>query len=159
MATEQQLPAIPDRSQVSLVLAVLGGLAFGGGSATAWFLLTDQHLPAALAKPVSTSDTINFVKIQRLTVPLADPRGNMLGFVTLDLDLEVSRAKAEMVKQRIPLIRHRINALVHEQSFVRYDRANQFDFDRATPELLRAANAALPEPAIKSINIVVALPI
>jgi flagellar basal body-associated protein FliL len=153
-ANQQNAP----QSRVTLMLAILGGLAFGGGGATAWFMLTNGGVATAKAQPAETYDVLTYVKIQRLTVPLADVRGNLISYLTLDLALDVKPGQAEFVKQRIPMIRHQINALVSREVFIDPANDTRFDYARAAPAMLKAANMALETPAIRSLSIVSALP-
>ncbi len=148
----------PTGSKTTLLLAVLGGLAFGGGGASAWFLLNGHVAPTAQAAE-PTDGKLDFVTVPRLTVPMADDNGNILGYVTLDLALQVVPDKAEYVKQRIPMIRHGLNALLYGGgNFGKAAQPEQMDIKRATPAMLKAANAALDEPVIKSLSVITALP-
>jgi flagellar basal body-associated protein FliL len=147
------------RSKTTIALAVIAGLAFGGGGASAWFLLNGRLAAPASAAPDSALKPLIYVNIPRLTVPISDDRGNMLGYVTLDLALEVPTGREEYVKQHIPMIRHGLNALLFGSgSLGKVDQPEQLDIKRATPAMLKAANAALEEPIIKSLSIITALP-
>jgi flagellar basal body-associated protein FliL len=149
----------PKGRQGSLLLAVLGGLAFGGGGASAWFLLTDQTISTAQAAVPEAQNESSFVNIPRLTVPMSDPTGNLLGYITLDLALQVPSGKAEDVKQHIPMIRHQLNDLLYGGgNYGKPDQPEQLDIKRATPAMLKAANAALPEPVITSLSVITAIP-
>jgi hypothetical protein len=157
---DQPLPArpAPPRNRALLALAVFGGLAFGGGGASAWFLLSERGIAAVRAEAAPKLKPLAYVKIQRLTVPLSDAHGSLTGYVTLDLALDVVPDRAEFVKQRIPMIRHQINALVYARSFALPDNPARLDIAAATPLMLDAANAALETPAIRSLSIVSAMP-
>lgn len=147
------------RSKASIVLAVLGGLAFGGGSASAWFLLHDDRVQPAEAATAPDETALDYVTVPRLTVPMTDAQANVLGYVTLDLALQVTPGREDYVKQRIPMIRHSLNALLFGGgSFGKDAQPEQLDINRATPAMLKAANAALDEPVIKSLSVITALP-
>jgi flagellar basal body-associated protein FliL len=144
---------------VSLLLAVLGGLAFGGGGASAWFLMLDRDVTQVQAAVPTAPVENSFVNIPRLTVPMTDPSGNLLGYVTLDLALQVPADRAEEIKQHIPMIRHGLNDLLYGGgNFSQADRPAQLDIKRATPAMLKAANDALPEPVITSLSVITAIP-
>lgn len=146
------------RGNLTFFLAVLGGLVFGSGGASAYFLSMDSGIPSAKARTVEKSGSLSYIKIQRLTVPMADARGNLTSYVTLDLALETRPGQGEFVKQRIPMIRHQINVLMSLETFGQAGDATRFDIKRATPAMLKSVNKALGTPAIRSLSIVSALP-
>jgi hypothetical protein len=115
-------------------------------------------VPKAQSAVAAQSEN-SFVNIPRLTVPMSDASGNLLGYVTLDLALEVPSDRAEDIKQHIPMIRHGLNDLLYGGgTFGLADQPAHLDIRQATPAMLKAANAALPEPVIKSLSVITALP-
>ncbi len=149
----------PKASRIALLIAVLGGLAFGGGGASTWFLLRGEGINTAQSAPNTSGTTVSYVTIPRLTVPMVGQDTDLLGYITLDLALEVPADRAEYLKQHIPMIRHGLNALLYGGGdFGKPDQPEQLDIKRATPAMLKAANAALAEPVIKSLSVITAIP-
>ncbi len=149
----------PKASRITLLIAVLGGLAFGGGGASAWFLLRGEGVNAALAASDTPVTPASYVTVPRLTVPMVGQNTELLGYITLDLALEVPADRAEYIKQHIPMIRHGLNALLYGGGdFGKPDQPEQLDLKRATPAMLKAANDALAEPVIQSLSVITAIP-
>ncbi|OAN57280.1 hypothetical protein [Sphingomonas sp. TDK1] len=91
-----------------LIVALLAGLAAGGG--TAYAMVKMLGIGAAQQEPVAEKEELGkFVPTGRVLVPLVFADGHLAGYAAMEVQLEVDEAKAEFVTQRMPLLLHAIN--------------------------------------------------
>lgn len=92
-----------------LIVALLAGLAAGGGTAYAMIkMLGIGGAPKQEAK-VEKEEPAKFVPTGKVLVPLVFADGKLAGYASMEVQLEVDEAKAEFVTQRMPLLLHAIN--------------------------------------------------
>lgn len=99
------------KKMLFLVVALLAGLAAGGGTAYAMVkMLGIGGAPAKEeAKAEEKEEPGKFVPTGKILVPLVFADGKLAGYASLDVQLEVEEAKADFVTQRMPLLLHAIN--------------------------------------------------
>ena len=85
---------------------LLAGAGVGGGAAYGTSLLLGGGKPAA-AQP--EPDDTAFVPAAKILAPLVGVDGRLVGYVSLDIALEVDTEEAESVTARLPLLLHAIN--------------------------------------------------
>ncbi len=156
------------RGRIITILLVMAGLALGGGSATAYFLITGGIAKPAMAKaarPVvaerDLKDPIDFIDVQRLMVPLYQPDDTLQRYVSIDIALEVRSSNKDFVQQRIALVRHAINRMGNTTDLRDPKHLERLDFNRAAALMLSATNTALAPSTdlVQSVSIVNAMPL
>ncbi len=162
-ASDAEVLEVKKPSRLVPVLLAVIGLLLGGGGATAWFLFlapqSSQQSADAPEEPDGPPVPPEFVEINRLTVALVDQTGTLTGHMSLDLKFEVGVQDLDFVKARIPMIRHSINATLSETAIADKKNPLMLDYPVAQRVLREAANRALGNSAVLSVQIVRALPI
>lgn len=156
---------VPTEKKGKSTFLLIGLLVLGfvlGGAGSAFYFLnikanaaTDQKAE----KELEEKEPPEFVKIDRMTVPLIDPGGRLNGYLSLDLSFEIAKADAEFVKFRLPIVRHVINETFSTTPITLDAKKQALDYPLVQGLLRNAGNKALGKPAIRSVQIVGALPI
>jgi hypothetical protein len=146
-----------------LGIALLG-ILIGGGGAGGYFLLLGPKAEARAAQAKQDAKMAEALlppetfKIDRMVLPMLTHDGNLRGYITIEMVLELERESSEFVKVRVPMIRHGFNAAMATQSVL--DASDQgLDFAAASAVLTKAANDALGETKVRKVNIVTAVPL
>ncbi len=92
-----------------LIVALIAGLAAGGGTAYAMMKMLGIGAPTQEAKAEEKEEPAKFVPTGKVLVPLVFADGHLAGYAAMEVQLEVDEAKAEFVTQRMPLLLHAIN--------------------------------------------------
>lgn len=93
-----------------LIVALIAGLAAGGGTAYAMVkMLGIGGPPKQESAAEEKEEPAKFVPTGKILVPLVFADGRLAGYASMDVQLEVDEAKAEFVGQRMPLLLHAIN--------------------------------------------------
>nr|WP_209092221.1 hypothetical protein [Sphingomonas trueperi] len=92
-----------------LIVALLAGLAAGGGTAYAMVKMLGIGAPKQVAKAEEKEVPAKFVPTGKVLVPLVFADGHLAGYAAMEVQLEVDEAKADFVTQRMPLLLHAIN--------------------------------------------------
>jgi len=92
-----------------LVVALIAGLAAGGGTAYAMVKMLGSGAPKQEAAAVEKEAPAKFVPTGKVLVPLVFADGHLAGYASMEVQLEVDEAKADFVTQRMPLLLHAIN--------------------------------------------------
>ena len=135
-----------------LIISLTAGLLVGGGIAAAYFLfLAPQKKVVAAAEappPLPPPAKTTFVKVDRVSAPLVH-EGQVLGYVLLDLSLEVKgNANELLVAQRLPALKAAFLKEVTRAPIGKEGEPLIIDFDALTERLRRAANQELGKAAI-----------
>jgi flagellar basal body-associated protein FliL len=143
-------------------LALLLGLA--GGAGGVGYYLTKVAPAKSIAitvapKPKKEPEKPSYVEIDRMIVPLLEPNGELNGYLSLDVSMEVPAEHADFVKNRQPLIRHSINELLSTTSLRSAGGTGAIDYPRAAALLRDAANKALGPGMVTRVDILSALPV
>lgn len=85
------------------------GLGAGGGAAFAVHALRGPAEPAPKAAPPDESAETAFVPLGPILTPLVFPDGSLVGYASIEVQLEVPASEVEAVKQRSPLLLHALN--------------------------------------------------
>lgn len=89
----------------SIMIAV-AGLGVGSGAAYATSRLLAPTAPRA-AEPAD--EDLAFVSAGKVLAPLVSPDGRLVGYVSFQVELDVSSEKGEWVTTRLPLLLNAIN--------------------------------------------------
>lgn len=93
-----------------LIVALIAGLAAGGGTAYAMVkMLGIGGAPKQEAKAEEKEEPAKFVPTGKILVPLVFADGHLAGYASMDVQLQVDETKADFVNQRMPLLLHAIN--------------------------------------------------
>lgn len=93
---------------LSLLFLLLLGLGLGGGAAFGVSrLLGPPPSPAEIAE--AEKPETSFVPTGAILTPVVTTEGDLSGYVTFDVQLEVPADKAEDVGSKLPLLLHAIN--------------------------------------------------
>ncbi len=95
-----------------LIVALIAGLAAGGGTAYAMVKMLGIGGGAAAEHEPKKDEKVEagkFVPTGKVLVPLVFADGRLAGYASMEVQLEVEEAKAEFVGQRMPLLLHAIN--------------------------------------------------
>lgn len=95
-----------------LIVALIAGLAAGGGTAYAMVKMLGiggNGAPKQEAKKEEKEEGGKFVPTGKVLVPLVFPDGRLAGYASMEVQLQVEEAKADFVSQRMPLLLHAIN--------------------------------------------------
>lgn len=88
-------------------IALVGGLALGGGAAFGVSLVVPAAGPAEA--PAAEAIETEFVTTGSVLTPLVFADGRFAGYVAIEAQLEVPIPEAEAVRARMPLLLHAIN--------------------------------------------------
>lgn len=90
---------------LALVGCLAGGLLTGGGAAVAVARLHPAEQAAANEDPVP----LQFVPAGNILAPLVFEDGQLAGYASMEVQLQVAAGDAEAVTARLPLLLHAIN--------------------------------------------------
>lgn len=158
-------PAKAGKRGMMLVVLPLAGLLLGGGGVAGYFLFLapPPAVPGAVEvveeAPPPPPHTPVFVKLERLSAPLIGDKRALLGYVGLDLQLEVDGEEvAQRVEDNLPIVRHAVNMALSERGAGRADNPRMIDYAGIAATVKDAANTALHEPLIIAVQIQSAAP-
>jgi flagellar basal body-associated protein FliL len=147
-----------------LIAIALLGIIAGGGGAAGYFMFVGPKAEARAAQKLAEAKAAEALlppetmKIDRMVLPLLTRSGDLHGYVTLEIVLELERDSSEFVKVRVPMIRHGFNAAMATQSVM--DASEQgINYDMASRVLTAAANQAIGTQKVQKVNIVTAVPL
>lgn len=94
-----------------LLIAILGaGLSAGCGAAVLVDVWREvEGAPAPEPAPEQVAEEREFVATGPILTPLVSSDGSLVGYASIEVQLEVRVGQAEVVKQRLPLLLHAIN--------------------------------------------------
>ena len=135
-----------------LIIGLAAGLLVGGGIAAAYFLFQGpqktEMVAAAPPPPPPPPENTTFVKVDRVSAPLVHD-GQVLGYVLLDLSLEVKgNANELLVAQRLPALKAAFLKEVTREPIGKEDEPLIIDFEKLTERLRKAANQELGKAAV-----------
>lgn len=90
-------------------LAIIGGLAAGGGASFATGLILGGSGGAAATHRTQPEPPPTFVATGKILAPLVFPGGRLAGYVNFEIQLETAPDRAEFVKERLPYLFHAVN--------------------------------------------------
>lgn len=157
-------PAKAGKRGLLLIVLPIVGLMLGGGGVAAYFLFLappagPSQAEAVKEEPPPPPHVPAFVKLERLSAPLIGEKRALLGYVGLDLQLEVDGEDvAQRVKDNLPILRHAINMALNETGGGRADNPRMIDYAGIAATVKKAANDALHEPLIIAVQIQSATP-
>lgn len=139
--TEEQSEDQPSGKggKLLLIVGLVLGIALGGGVAAVLLPSGGDEEPAeetAAAEPEAEAETavpaeVLTVAVTRLPVPLADAQGEVLGYMFVDLSLEVDGMDSQSyVAARVPRLRDAYLRRLSGQQLTLADRPGALDYDR-----------------------------
>ncbi|WBX82645.1 hypothetical protein [Sphingosinicella microcystinivorans] len=134
--------------------ALLAGLAGAllGVLATATVLGGERF-----RRQTAEASDVAYVPVQRMTLPVMGAGGPQ-GYVVVEFALEVPRARRAWVRERVPEVRHAVNAAAWRSGLAAASD-DRFDIDGMRAVLLVAAQSALGPGNIRQVRILTAVPV
>ncbi|MFZ5609289.1 MAG: hypothetical protein ACOY99_06745 [Pseudomonadota bacterium] len=158
-AAEAEEAPKPPKGKLFLMLGLVAGLLLGGGGTAGYFLFLAPATPEgegvlalenAPLKPIN----VQFFVLDRLSAPLIDQNRKIVGYVGLDLALEVDgEAYVKYLEDREPILRHAANVTLSKAGAGLPDRTRQVDYERIAEELKTAFNASLDQPVVLAVRV------
>jgi len=155
---DEELVADPGPSpKLPLIIGLIVGLIFGGGGAVAYFTFMSEP---GESDPVETVEAVEeesypyYFELDRITAPLLNGRKRIVGYVHLDVNIEVH--EEDMVSYldvREPILRHAANAALSQSGAGRADQPLQVDYDRIAQGLTQAFNEALGRDVVYAVRV------
>jgi flagellar basal body-associated protein FliL len=162
---EEPVVVIAPKKSLGMMLGIaLVGLLVGGGGAGGYFMFlgpkaearaAQKALAAKAAEAALPPETL---KIDRMVLPMLTHGGDLKGYVTLEMVMELDKESSDFVKVRLPMIRHEFNATMANNSILNAND-DALDFALASQMLTKAANTALGQAKVRKVNIVTAVPL
>lgn len=147
-----------------LIFGLIGGLLIGGGATFgALFFLGGDHEGDGAVEEVAEPEplpelTTVYVTLNRIPASLVDERGKILGYVFMDLSLEVANGDdRDWVATQMPLVRDAVLRSVARNGVAPPGRPAELDYDGATSRMKEALNKALKRDVIVQVLLVSSL--
>ena len=137
----------------TLLVGVFGALI--GGFATATVI---SGLSFRLDAAAAEAEEIAYVGVQRMTLPVVDSDGGLASYMTIDFALEVPAEKRVYVRQRVPEVRHAVNAAAWKSRLIAV-RGGGLDIEETRAMLLAASRTALGPGNVIQIRVLTAVPV
>ena len=150
-------------SKKLLIAGMIGGLIIGGaatfGVITMFFSGDVAHVEEVEPEPEPVPDVpAIYVDINRLPASLLNAQGRLLGYLFLDLSLEVENAEdRDWLLLRMPLVRDAFLRSISADGVMRPGSLVDLDHDGLPKRLRAAANKALQRDVITGILVTNAL--
>ncbi len=108
-------------------------------------------------RQTAEASDVAYIPVQRMTLPVMGAGGPQ-GYVVVEFTLEVPRARRAWVRDRVPEVRHAVNAAAWRSDLAAAS-GDRFDIDGIRAALLVAAQSALGPENIRQIRILTAVPV
>lgn len=152
-------------SKKLLIFGLIGGLIVGGA---ATFAITTMFFsnPGAVVEEVEPEPEVEpppeitaiYIQVGRLPASLLDGRGRLLGYMFLDLSLELANTgDRDWLLSRMPLVRDAFIRSISADGIMQPGSLTQLDHDGLPKRLRDAANKALKRDIITGILVTNAL--
>lgn len=152
-------PDVKGGGKILLIVGLVVGLGVGGGGAYLYFMdgqnnAPDAEFEAEVAAEPEEPDDPQYVEIKRLTGPLISETGGVLGYVFLDVSLEVNGTDdQEYLSGRRAILQ---DAFLKEMSANPMSRPGQpgvIDYEGLQERFRRVGNGALNNQMIRRVLI------
>lgn len=150
-------------SKKLLIAGLVGGLLIGGAATFGITTVFFGHDEAAVEEPESEPEPVPddpaiYVEINRLPASLLNAKGRLLGYMFLDLSLEVASAEdRDWLLMRMPLVRDAFLRSISADGIMQPGSLTALDHDRLPKRLQAVANKALKREVITHILVTNAL--
>ncbi|MCH8861699.1 MAG: hypothetical protein IID51_04215 [Proteobacteria bacterium] len=150
-------------SKKLLIAGLVGGLIIGGaatlGITTVFFSGDGTHVEEVEPEPEPEPDIpAIYVNIDRLPASLLNAKGRLLGYLFLDLSLEVENTEdRDWLLMRMPLVRDAFLRSISADGVMQPGSLTTLDYQGLRSRLRAAANKALHRDVITDILITNAL--
>lgn len=136
----------------TLLVGVLGAVL--GALVTATTLSGESFRLHTAAR----ADEIAYVAVQRMTLPVVDEHGVLASYMTIDFALEVPGERRAWVRQRVPEVRHAVNAAAWKTRLIAMSGGG-LDVEETRAMLLGAAQGALGAENVRQVRVLTAVPV
>lgn len=148
-------------SRKLLIFGLIGGLVAGGGATfgviTVFFPGGDHAVEEVEPEPPPEIKAF-YISINRLPASLIDGKGKLLGYLFIDMTLEVDNAEdRDWVLTRMPLVRDAFLRSISADGVMKADSLTEMDHDGLPKRLRVVANRALKREIITNILVTNAL--
>ncbi len=136
------------------VVALIGGVGVGGGSAMATLHFAGPPGPAR-AEPATPT---GFVPVPKILAPLVLPDGGLAGYVSFDVALEVPEAEVAAVTLKLPLLFNAINMRTYRTPLATGPAGQLPDIARLRAVVMEATPEAFGPGIVKRVAVTRAEP-
>jgi flagellar basal body-associated protein FliL len=155
-------------SRMKLVVGLVLGLVIGGGGVYGGLVFMGGD-DGATPEPVVEEEVVEeveaappvdlvYLAVERMPAPLVNQNGDLLGYVFLDLALEIAPGDNQSyVSERLPRIQDAFIRAISANGLTRPGTNGQIDYDRVIGYLMDTVNNTLGEGYVVSISITRAL--
>ncbi len=156
--------------RMMLIIGIVAGLAIGVTGAFFWLSNKDKEAEIEDGVEEIVEEVVEeiteavpgipyvYLYIERMPAALVDERGRTVGYVFLDLTLELQNGDEQSyVSARMPRVNDALLRAISEHGLTRPGTRGQLDYDRVSAYLLEAANAAVNQEYITGVYITRAL--
>ncbi len=109
------------------------------------------------AQSAAQASDIAYVPVERMTLPVMGASG-LRRYVVVEFTLEVPRGRRGWVRDRLPEVRHAVNAAAWQSGLVEAS-GERLDIDDMRSGLLVAARSALGPENVLQVRILTAVPV
>jgi flagellar basal body-associated protein FliL len=156
-------------SRMMLIVGTLIGLTVGVVGAFLWLSNKDEasseeeEVVEEVVEPSEEEVAIPAVSyiylyIERMPAALVDENGRTVGYVFLDITLELHDSEEQSyVSARMPRVKDALLRAISKNGLTRPGTSGQMDYDRVSSYLLEASNAAIEKEYVTGVYITRAL--
>lgn len=165
---EDIVPAVPlpsgGTNKLLLVAMLIGGIALGGGGLFVVNKMTANHEDVTEVDPAAVvveevepeaeyvKEDVSLIEIKRMPASIVDADGNVIGYVFLDLNLEVLTANdPAYVQERLPRIQAEILKEIALHGVTVPGKPGVIDYDGLSVRLSDTANRAIGGDRVRTV--------
>ncbi|RKS88000.1 hypothetical protein DFR51_2647 [Sphingosinicella microcystinivorans] len=108
-------------------------------------------------RQTAEASDVAYVPVERMTLPVMGASGPQ-SYVVVAFTLEVPRTRRAWVRDRVPEVRHAVNAAAWQSGLVA-ESADRLDIEAMRAALLVASRAALGASNVRQVRILTAVPV
>lgn len=150
-------------SKKLLIFGLIGGLIVGGGATFGVITVFFSHDGEVVEEPEPEPEplpeiTAIYIEINRMPASLLDAKGKLLGYLFIDLTLELENTEdRDWVLSRMPLVRDSFFRSISANGVMKPGSLTELDHAGFPKRLRAAANKALKRDVITNILVTNAL--
>lgn len=108
-------------------------------------------------RQTADASDIAYIPVERMMLPVMGAAGPH-GYVVVAFTLEVPRTRRAWVRDRVPVVRHAVNAAAWQSGLVA-ESDDRLDIESTRAALLVAARSALGPSNVRQVRILTAVPV